>query len=260
MQEPLRIVREPGHVTLAVDRPEKRNAIDVALSRALGRALEELEDTPLPVVVRSHTPGMFVSGTDVAALRRRTVEDSLARLNSRLFQRLHDHPWPTIAVVEGYALGGGCELALACDLRLSTPDARWGLPEVRLGIIPSAGGLTRLAGLVGRGRASDLVLTGRRITGEEAYAIGLVERVAPAEELDAALAALLGELGQAAPGAVRLAKEAMRVDGDRHRLVDAAAQALCIGSDEAQTRLQALLDRSGRGAETETAGAKESQG
>jgi len=241
-------MRTADSVVLAVNRPEKRNAIDVALSRALGSALDELEDVALPLVIRSHTPGMFVSGTDVAALRQRTVADSLSRLNARLFQRLYDHPWPTVAVVDGYALGGGCELALACDLRISTPRAKWGLPEVRLGILPGAGGLTRLAGLIGRGRANDLVLTGRRISGEEAFAMGLVERLAPPEELDTALAALLAELAQAAPGAVRLAKEAMRVDGDRHRLVDAAAQALCIASDEAQDRLQALLDGDGRAA------------
>lgn len=245
VQEPLRVVREPGHVTLAFDRPEKRNALSVELSVALLRALDELEQTPVPLVLRSHAPGMFVSGTDVAALKRRTVDDSLGRLNSRLFQRLYDHPWPTIALVDGYALGGGCELALACDLRVSTADARWGLPEVRLGIIPSAGGLTRLADLVGRGRAAELVMTGRRISGAEAHTIGLVQRVVAAQDLEAALAELLAELGEAEPRAVRLAKEAMRVDGDRHRLVDAAAQALCLGSDEAQRRLQALLDRSG---------------
>ena len=230
-------------VTVLFDRPDRRNALTVEMSHALGAVLAEHAATPRPLVLRSATPGMFVAGTDVASLKARTVEDSLGRINSELFQRLHDHPWPTVAVVDGAALGGGCELALACDLRITTEDAQWGLPEVRLGIIPSAGALTRLAALVGAGAAADLVLTGRRIRGREASTLGLASRMTTPDGLDAALDALLNELTAAAPLAQRLAKEAMRVGGDRHRLVDAAAQALCIASDDAQQRLQALLDR-----------------
>lgn len=230
-------------VTLLFDRPEKRNALNRQLSGAISRALSAAESSARPLVLRSRTPGMFVGGADVAELKERSVEDSLSRLNARLFQQVFEHPWPTVAVVDGAALGGGCELALACDFRITSDRAQWGLPEVRLGIIPSAGGLTRLARLVGVGTANDLVLTGRRVDGNEALELGLVHRAVPAEALDAALAALLHELGRAAPLAARLAKEAMRVDGDRHRLVDAAAQALCIGSAETQERLQALLDR-----------------
>jgi enoyl-CoA hydratase len=240
---PLRVERSERAVTVLFDRPERRNALNVAMSRALAAVLDEHAATPLPLVLRSATPGMFVAGTDVASLKARTVEDSLGRINSGLFQRLHDHPWPTVAVVDGAALGGGCELALACDFRISTEDAQWGLPEVRLGIIPSAGALTRLAALVGTGAATDLVLTGRRVRGRDAGPMGLASRVTPPDGLDGALDTLLADLAAAAPLAQRLAKEAMRVDGDRHRLVDAAAQALCIASDEAQERLQALLDR-----------------
>ncbi|WP_167760851.1 enoyl-CoA hydratase/isomerase family protein [Geodermatophilus sp. DF01-2] len=232
-------------MTVLFDRPDRRNALTVEMSRALAAVLEQHAATPRPLVLRSATPGMFVAGTDVASLKARTVEDSLGRINSGLFQRLHDHPWPTVAVVDGAALGGGCELALACDFRLTTEDAQWGLPEVRLGIIPSAGALTRLAALVGTGPATDLVLTGRRIRGREAGPLGLASRVTTPDGLDGALDALLTDLAAAAPLAQRLAKEAMRVDGDRHRLVDAAAQALCLGTEDAQRRLQALVDRTG---------------
>jgi enoyl-CoA hydratase len=241
---PVRVAQDGRSVTVLFDRPERRNALDVGMSRALGAVLDEHAGTPRPLVLRSAVPGMFVAGTDVASLRARTLEDSLGRINSSLFQRLYDHPWPTVAVVDGAALGGGCELALACDFRITTEDALWGLPEVRLGIIPSAGALTRLAALVGTGTATDLVLTGRRVRGREAAALGLASRVAPPDGLDAALEALLADLTAAAPLAQRLAKEAMRVGGDRHRLVDAAAQALCLGTEDAQQRLQALLDRS----------------
>jgi enoyl-CoA hydratase len=231
----------PAAVVVSFIRPEKRNAIDPAASAAIADALDRAVAVPRPVVFRSATRGMFVAGTDLDGLRRRTVEDSLDRLNGRLFQRVAEHPWPTVAVVEGWALGGGCELALACDLRVSTSDASWGLPEVRLGLVPSAGGMTRLAALVGTGAATDLILSGRRIDGVEAHRLGLVQRLAAADDLDATLDRVLDDLGRAAPLAQRLAKEAMRVVGDRHRLVDATAQALCIASDDAQQRIARQL-------------------
>jgi enoyl-CoA hydratase len=237
------VTEGPRAVTVAFNRPDKRNALNIEVSQAVDEALSRFATTPLPLVFRSAAPGMFVAGSDVAQLKQRTVADSLSRLNGRLFQRIYDHPWPTVAVVDGAALGGGCELALACDIRITAEDAQWGLPEVRLGIIPSAGGLSRLSRLVGTGVATDLVLTGRRIRGREAQAIGLASRVTPAEGLDTVLEQVLDDLASAAPLAQRLAKEAMRVDGDRYRLVDATAQALCIASDDAQQRLQALLDR-----------------
>lgn len=247
MTETLELHRSEHAITVAFARPEKRNALDVATSHALATALDAAADIALPLVLRSATPGMFVAGTDVASLRERTVDDSLARLNARLFQRVADHPWPTIAVVEGWALGGGCELALACDVRITTEDARWGLPEVRLGIIPSGGGLTRLARLIGASIATDLVMTGRRIDGIEAHRIGLAQRlVTDGQTVDDGLGVLLDELGRTSIWAVRIAKEAMRVEGDRHRLVDAAAQALCIASDEAQQRMSDLLERQHR--------------
>ena len=238
------ILREDERaVWFLLDRPDKRNALSPAVSAALDEALTTHHRTPKPFVVASAVPGMFVSGTDIAALKERTVEDSLGRLNSDLFQRLEEHPWPTVAVVDGYALGGGCELALACDLRVTTPRAKWGLPEVRLGLVPSGGGLWRLPRLVGWDVATDLILTGRRIDGEEAHRLRLASRLAEPEGLDQAVDDLLGELTAPAPGAQRLAKEAMRVAPDHRRRVDALAQAVCIGGEEAQDRLAAFLSR-----------------
>jgi len=238
---PIRIVRGERATTIAFTRGEKRNALDIPTSRAICTALDELDGVETPLILRSATPGMFVAGTDVASLRERTVADSLGRINSTLFRRLNEYPAPTIAVVDGWALGGGCELAIACDFRISTPSARWGLPEVRLGIIPSGGALHRLAPLIGGSMATDLVLTGRRIDGTEAHRIGLVQRLATDGDLDAALSTLLDDLGAASPFAVRLAKEAMRVQGDPSRLIDATSQALCIADDEAQRRMAELI-------------------
>lgn len=231
-------------VTIAFDRPEKRNAFSPEMSEAVRRALVEHEGTPLPLVFRSSTPGMFISGADVDALRRRTPDETLRRVNPRLYQAIEDHPWPTIALVDGYALGGGCELALACDIRISTPTAKWGFPEVTLGIVPSAGGLSRLSAIVGRGAAGELLMTGRRIDGTEAHRIGLVNRLSDGDDLDASLDRLLTDLERASIRAARLIKEAMRVGDDRHRLVDAAVQAMCIADPDAQSRMAALVEKS----------------
>lgn len=243
MADPLIISSTDRVITIGFARPEKRNALDVTTSQTLSRVMDGLADTLTPLVFRSATPGMFVSGADVASLRDRTVTDSLGRLNSRLFRRIAEHPAPTIAVVDGWALGGGCELALACDFRISSGTAVWGLPEVRLGVIPSGGALHRLAALIGGSMATDLALTGRRIDGTEAHRIGLVQRLATGGDLDSALSVLLDDLGRTSPFAVRLAKEAMRVSGDPARLVDAAAQALCIADEEAQRRMAEVIDR-----------------
>lgn len=242
--EPVLVSQNVDAVTISFARPDKRNALTIAASEAVAAALDRHVETALPVVFRSTTAGMFVAGTDVAELQERTLADSLRRTNARLFQRIADHPWPTIAAVDGAALGGGCELALACDFRITTEEAQWGLPEVTLGLVPSAGGVSRLARLVGEPATTDLVLTGRRVRGHEAHALGLASRIARAGELDQAVTELLAQLGRGSTLAQRLAKEAMRVEGDRHRLVDATAQALCLATADTQRRLQAFLDAS----------------
>ncbi len=235
-------VEETGSaIHVRIDRPEKHNALSVEVVGELSAAVEEYDDHPLPLVISSATAGMFVAGTDVAALRQRTYAESMRRPTAGLFDRIYRRPSPTIAAVDGPALGGGCELALACDVRIASTRSVWGLPEVRLGLVPSAGGLTRLPELVGRGAASDLVLTGRRIDGEEAFRLGLVQRLTEPDELDAAVSAFLDDVAKTSIDAVRLAKEAMRVTGDAHRLVDATSQALMIGSDEAQARMERFL-------------------
>lgn len=230
-------------VWVAFDRPEKRNALDLAVSAALDGVLDQHHATPLPLVFTSTTPGMFIAGSDIGDLRERTIEDSLARVNGTLFQRIEDHPWPTIARIDGPTLGGGCELALACDFRLTSTNGRFGLPEVRLGIVPSAGALWRLPRLVGWSAAVDLIMTGRRIDAEEALRLALVHRLATPQTLDEVLDELLDDLGETSTTAVRLAKEAMRAGPDHRRLVDALAQSVSLAGEDAQHRLDAFLKR-----------------
>lgn len=243
MSDTVQVTHDDRAVTIAFHRPEKYNALDVEMSRALADALTRAVDTPLPVVLRSSTPGMFVSGTDMVGLRARTVDESLGRINSRLMDHVWEYPWPTVAVVDGPALGGGCELALACDLRIASTRSSWGLPEVRLGLVPSAGGLTRLPRVVGSAVATELILTGRRLDGVEAGRVGLANAVVEPEALDSTVDGLLDELSHASPRAARLAKEALRVQGDPHRLVDATAQALCLADPDTQARLDRAIRR-----------------
>lgn len=233
-------------VVIKFDRPEKYNAMSLEMSRRLGEALDEAQATSLPLVLRSKAPGMFVSGNDLNELAARGTAEALARPNQQLFQRVEDYPWPTIAAVAGPALGGGCELALACDFRVTTASATWGLPEVRLGVIPAAGGVWRLPRLIGWSAATDLIMTGRRINGTTAYEIGLAQRLTSDDQLDEGVDGLLGELARTSLEAVRLAKEAMRIPSDHRRIVDAAMQALCYASVDTKTRLTEFLNRSAR--------------
>lgn len=240
----VRLERAGTIITMTLDRPDKRNALNVEMSEAISTALDEARREPGVLVVRSSTPGNFVAGADIADLAKRTRIEAMSRLNHELFRKLEEFPWPSVAVVDGPALGGGCELALACDFRVGSTRSLWGLPEVRLGIIPSAGGLWRLPRLIGWPAATDLILSGRRIGAQEALEMGLLHRLSEPEELEETVDGLVGELAKASLTAVSYAKEAMRAPADGGRVADAALQALCFESDDARERLGAFLARS----------------
>ena len=200
------------HVIL--NRPQKRNAFDGDLVVATGRARREAaaDDGVRCVVVRGAGP-MFSSGMDLAALGAVAA----APQNLRAFRRecldafdiAETMAKPTICRIHGACIGGALELALACDLRVAAADAVMGLPETRIGLIPDVGGSSRLPALVGLGRAKEMIMTGRFVDGTEAERIGLVNRVAAAEDLDDATDGLVGELLACAPIAVGLAKRVM---------------------------------------------------
>src|SRR5262245_12883493 len=149
--------------TLMVNRPEVRNALDTATVDEFHRALDEARLARVSVLILTGAGDKaFVSGADIRSIRERRRDDALASINSRLMAAVEAHEAVTIAAVNGYALGGGCELALACDLRLASESAVFGLPEPTLGIIPGAGGTQRLPRIVGLGRAKEMILTGAR--------------------------------------------------------------------------------------------------
>jgi enoyl-CoA hydratase len=244
------IVEVSGAVaTLTVNRPAVRNALDRATVRELTAAVTDLSARADvgAIVVTGAGDQAFVSGADVNDIKVRTRDDGLAAINSTLFSLFERSEKLTIAAVNGAAFGGGCELALACDLRIAADHARFGQPELMLGIIPGAGGTQRLPRVVGLGRAKHLILTGEAIDARTALDWGLVSAVVPAADLPAAAHALAERVLARGPLAVRLAKLALnasaRVDLDSGLLIETLAQALCFSSEDKVEGASAFLEK-----------------
>jgi enoyl-CoA hydratase len=211
--ETLRIERSGRVATITIDRPEKRNALNAVVRRELVQALDsmEMDDEVRVVVVTGAGDKAFVAGADIGEFAERTpIQQRAAMEGRRVFDVVATFPKPTIAAINGYALGGGCELALACDLRVAARSARFGQPEVNLGILPGGGGTQRLPRLVGSGRAMRLILTGELIDAETAERIGLVDEVVDDDTLRERAAALADRIAGHSPVALRLIKEAVR--------------------------------------------------
>jgi enoyl-CoA hydratase/carnithine racemase len=213
------MVEVAGRVaTVTLNRPEALNAISTELALELAEAVEPLATDPgvRAVVLTGAGERAFCVGADLK--QRAGFDDHGWFVQREAFRRgfaaVRRCPLPTVAAVSGFALGGGTELALACDLIVAAEDATFGLPEVRLGLVPAGGGTQLLARRVGRSAARDLVLTGRRVGAEEARQLGLADRVVPRGEVLAAATTLAAEIAGNAPTAVRMAKWALEVGGD----------------------------------------------
>lgn len=204
---------ERGIARVTVNRPEKLNALNAVVIRELGDAVARIEaDAAIRgVLLTGAGQKAFVAGADISELAEQGPVDGRARsLAGQLaFRRLEQCGKPVVAAVNGFALGGGCELAMACHLRVASETARFGQPEVKLGIGPGFGGTVRLPRLVGKGRALELLLTGQTIDAVEAYRIGLVNRVVPADRLIGESEELLESILRNGPLAVRLCLEAV---------------------------------------------------
>ncbi|MDH4219219.1 MAG: enoyl-CoA hydratase-related protein [Candidatus Aminicenantes bacterium] len=198
---------------LTINRPDKLNAISNELTEELKQLLDEIEkDEELRVMlITGAGDKAFVAGADIKELvdRDALVGRKVSRTRQDLFSRIENLPAPVIAAVNGYALGGGLELAIACSIRICSEKAQFGAPEVKLGIIPGDGGTQRLPRLVGLGRAMEMILTGDFIDAQEAYRIGLVNKVVPHEELMDSVMEMAKKIAQRPPLAVRYAKEAV---------------------------------------------------
>jgi enoyl-CoA hydratase len=201
-----------GVALVTLDRPQALNALNAALMDELVATLEELDANPAcRCIVLAGGERAFAAGADIKELLHETPVSLLDHDRLAAWDRIAALGTPIVAAVRGYALGGGCELALACDLIVAGDDAQFGQPEIRLGVIPGAGGTQRLARAIGKARAMELILTGRTMSAHEAHAAGLVNRVVPAEATLEAALDLAAAIAAQPPLALRAAKEAVRL-------------------------------------------------
>jgi len=245
----IRIDVSESIATLTFDRPSVKNALNRETVQECHRALDELEANPDVgvLVITGAGEAAFVSGADINDIRERNLADGLAAINSSLFARIERFSKPVIAAINGYALGGGCELALACDIRVAADTAKFGQPELGLGIIPGAGATQRLPRIVGMGWAKHLVLTGDIIDAKQAFEIGLVTAIMPASQLQVRARELAKRILKQGPLAARLAKLALnasaRVDLDSGLLIETLAQSICYDSEDKNEGTTAFLEK-----------------
>jgi enoyl-CoA hydratase len=214
----LLVEREPRIAILTIQRPQRLNALDARTLDELREAFLSLQhdDQIRCAILTGAGEKAFVAGADINELARDTPDAARARAlgGQRVFDLIEGLGKPVIAAVNGFALGGGCELAMACTLRIAADSARFGQPEVNLGIIPGFAGTQRLVRLVGKSKAMEMILTGAAITAQEALACGLINRVVPAADLMAAARVLAAELASKPPVALRYAMDAINRGAD----------------------------------------------
>jgi len=248
--ETLILTWSADRVHVQLNRPEQHNAINRLMVDELHTVFDRVEREPRLLVLTGGDEGRFAAGADIAELRDRRLDDALAGINLSLFERLRALPLPTIAAIDGPALGGGAELAYACDLRIATPRSSFGQPEVRLGIMAAAGGCFRLAELVGESLAKELLFTGRSISAQEAREAGLISRVVEPTELLVEAGAICDQIARASTTALRLTKLAVNAPRAAHPAIDLAAQAVLFETDEKFERMDAFLTRQRKRAES----------
>jgi enoyl-CoA hydratase/carnithine racemase len=206
----VRVERRAAVVIVTLDRPEKRNALSPEVLEELAAAVDELDrDEHVNCIVIAGSDEVFAAGADIKAMSERTFQDVIERSTISFWQRIAACRTPLIAAVSGFALGGGCELALLCDMIVASESAEFGQPEITLGIIPGGGGTQRLARVIGKQRAMELVLTGRRIDAVEAQRFGFVNVVAPRRRWLEQAIELAEVVAKRPPLAVKLAKQAV---------------------------------------------------
>lgn len=250
--EKIRIEIEDGVAVLTVDRPDVLNALDEDTTGEIERAagILDADEAVRAVIVTGAGDRAFVAGADIRALARYDAVQGRngSRAGQRAFDRIEAMGKPVIAAINGYALGGGCELALACHMRIASEGAKIGLPEINLSIIPGHGGTQRLPRLVGKGRALELICTGRQLDAAEAERIGLVNAVVPREELMPRARQLAADLAGKPVLAMRYAIAAVNEGGgcssmEEAQAVEAAYFALCCATEDKLEGMTAFLEK-----------------
>ena len=235
---------------LTINRPEALNALNDQVIAQLDKVLDGIDlDTVRCVIVTGAGQKAFVAGADIAQMSGLSKQEGEAfgKLGNDVFRKLETLPIPTIAAVNGFALGGGCELAMSCDIRLASETAVFGQPEVGLGITPGFGGTQRMARLIGMGKAKELIYTARNIKAPEALAIGLVQAVYPAEELMAQAEKMATRIAGNAPIAVRACKRAindgLQVDIEQGEVIEEKLFGSCFETQDQKNAMTAFVEK-----------------
>ena len=239
-----------GIFTITINRPDKLNALNRDVFTDLNKALDEVYSNPdiQSVIITGAGPKAFVAGADISEFNGLSLEASkaLAKAGQDTFFRIENSPKPIIACVNGFALGGGCELAMSCHFRLASENARFGQPEVNLGLIPGYGGTQRLVQLIGKGRAMELLISAGMIDAATALQFGLVNYVVPQEELLAKATSILATINSKAPIAVGKCIEAANAVFDETKNgyeVEVNAFGYCFGTEDMKEGTAAFLEK-----------------
>jgi enoyl-CoA hydratase len=247
--ENLTLKVEEGIGTITINRPSFRNALNRQTLQEIETALDMLkEDVQVQVVVFTGAgEKSFAAGADISELKERTMTDQLQPNMTATYRKIENYEKPTIAAINGFALGGGLELALSCDLRIASQKAKLGLPELNLAIMPGAGGTQRLSRLVGKGKALEMILTGDIVPAEKAERFGLVTSAVPQDELMTTVKHYADKIRSKGPLAVQLAKKVIHkgadIDMDTALLLEKLAQTLLIGSEDKGEGTEAFLEK-----------------
>jgi enoyl-CoA hydratase len=250
MPENILLERRAPIALITINRPDKLNALNIATRKELADTLDELrnDDEVRVVVITGAGEKAFVAGADISEFAGRTAIEQRAVMKARnIFTAAEDFPKPLIAMINGFCLGGGCELALSCDIRIASDRARFGQPEINLGIIPGGGGTQRMTRLIGEGKAMQLVLTGEMIDAQEAHRLGLVNEVYPAAELETKTMELAHKIAEKSPVALAMAKTSVK-NAARTNLREGLEReidlfALCFSSEDKEEGVRAFLEK-----------------
>lgn len=244
------IVENEGPLAVVtVNRPEVRNALDADTWQELSGLIDELDkdDSIRIVIITGAGEKAFVAGADIRSLRERSMAATLRGEGQRILNRWEAMEKVSIAAINGFALGGGCELALACDIRIAAEKAVLGLPEINLAIVPGAGGTQRLTRLVGLGKAKEMILTGDLLNAREALSVGLVNKVVPDTELMSSAREMAKKILAKGPLAVKLAKAAINsganADLQTGLVIERLAQTVLFGTEDRREGIDAFLEK-----------------
>ena len=246
------LLEKKGHIAIAtINRPKALNALNSDVLTDLGELVDIVNaDSEIRALVLTGSgEKAFVAGADIGEMSTLTPEEGEAfgKHGNDVFRRIETLPIPTIAAINGFALGGGCEISMSCDIRICSENAVFGQPEVGLGITPGFGGTQRLARIVGMGRAKEIIYTASNIKADEAYRIGLVNKVVPQEELMAAAQKMASKIASNAPVAVRLSKKAinegLQVDMDKAIVIEEHAFGDCFATEDQKEGMSAFLEK-----------------